>query len=188
MSGPLASPLLSIAAVVGLAGALVFGYRAWSGHQQRIGEERVTQRYEAAIAQQKSKAAHALAREIRNTIDLERQLAAARENQEENDATNKRTMADLRDRLRAASADTGRLRDPNAVAARCGGSGDRTEGTATAGADGGAGDAAEAGGLLSAQLSGLLQRLAAEADEVNIAYIACRADAVNVRATIWQGE
>lgn len=169
-----------------LAG-LVVGYRAWAAHQQRVGEDRATERYNAAIAAQKVKAAHDLAREIGRALDLERMLAEQRNKLEKEDASNQRTVADLRARLRAAAvvsaADPApRLRDPHAEPAGCGRGGGSAEGTATAAADGGAGDGSQTGGLLSAPLTRLLERITAEADAVNIAYIACRADAMAARA------
>jgi TolA-binding protein len=81
----------------------------------------------------------------------------------------------------AADRNGGRLRDPNASGG-CGRGG--AEGEAPAAAGDHQGHGAEAAGLLSTQLSGLLQRLTREADEVSDAYAACRADDLSIRRAL----
>lgn len=162
--------------------ALGLGYVAWADHQQEIGEQRATTRYNAAIAKQKDEARQLLAAEAAKTRAAERALRDFKDQRELEDGQNKVTVADLERRLRVAAGPGQRLRDPNA--AGCGRGGGGPESAAAAGASDRAADAAEAGGLLSAQLTGLLQRLTREADDINLAYASCRADALSVRQAL----
>lgn len=167
--------------VLGLVAlALITGFVGYGELRASQAEEATSARYEAAIAQLKVKAAGELAAETRKVLEAERRLAAAVAAQEDQDAKNRNTVADLQRRLRAAAGAGQRLRDPNA--AGCGSGGGGAASAAAAHADDRAADAPETGGLLSAQLTGLLERLTREADEINAAYISCRADAQAVRA------
>jgi hypothetical protein len=113
---------------------------------------------------------------------LQKRIDQQRHEQEIKDAQHKKLIAAANARLHdLAARNDGRLRDPNAEGAGCGRSGGGAEGSAAAGPGSGAGDAAQAGGLLSVQLSGLLQRLEDEADAINRAYSFCRSDAMTVR-------
>lgn len=87
------------------------------------------------------------------------------------DEQNKATIADLGKRL----SDLGRLRDPNAKAPRCGGSGGSTTGQAAANTGTGAGNPAEEDGLISEPLARLLRGEAGEADTLNDAFASCKA-------------
>ena len=169
-------------AAAGLAVALSFAYFAWRDHQRDIGSDRERAKWEQAIAMQKAEAASLLAAEKDKTAIAERTLAEFKNRQEIEDAQNRTTISTLERRLRDAAGPAGRLRDPNA--AGCGSSGGGAAGEASSGASDRAADAAPAGGLLSVQISDLFGRLLREADEVNIAYAACRADALNIRATL----
>jgi hypothetical protein len=113
--------------------------------------------------------------------ELQAKLNDAHRAQEIKDANNQAAVDKARADLRAArAAHGGRLRDPNATGGGgCGGAGAAAGPGAGAGA--GAAGAGEAGGLLSVQLSDLLARLTGEADDINRAYAACRADAYTVR-------
>ena len=158
-----------------LAAALVAGYHAWANHLQAIGEQRTTLRYEAALAQQKADAAALLATETAKVREAERRARELLIKQEKRDAKNRKTVAGLEGRLAALAGPDGRLRDPNAQPG-CGGSGAGPEGAPPAGAADRPGDGAQAGGLLSAELSGLLRARLIEADAINLAYTSCRAD------------
>lgn len=106
--------------------------------------------------------------------DVERKLQELADVQAIKDAKHVRTVADLTGRLAAlVSSGAGRLRDPN-QASGCGSGGGSPAPSATASTSPGADNGAQTGGLLSAQLTGLLQRLTEEADTVNNAYISCR--------------
>ena len=164
--------LLSVLALG--AALLLFGHREYNR-----GIQTATDHYEAALGRQKTDAAQLLASETAKVLQVNLALQQATQKQELQDAKNKTTIADLADRLRAAAGPAGRLRDPNA--AGCGGSGDSAPSDFASAASGGADDGAEAGGLLSGQLTGLLRRLTREADDINAAYVACRADAYTVR-------
>lgn len=158
-----------------LAGALWLGYGAWREHQQDIGEQRATQRYKAALAVQKTQAAELLATETTRANEAERRARELIAQQEKRDAKNLKTIGALDARLRALAGPDGRLRDPHAAPGRwCGGGG--PEGAPPAGPADRPADKPEAGGLLSAELSGLLRARLTEADQINLAYASCRAD------------
>lgn len=161
---------------------LYFGYDPWSAHQQGIGETRATVRYNGAIKQQKDEAAMLLIAESTKAEVAERALNDFKTNQELKDAANKNTVAGLENRLRYAAGAAGRLRDPNTTGCRGGGGGSKSVDPASA--DLGAEDTAEAGGLFSVGATALLQRLTREADDINIAYASCRADAMNMRKAL----
>ena len=167
--------LILIAAV----GALALGYVAWVDHQQDIGEARATERFTAATDRQKAEAERVLAVEVEKVAAAQAALQEFKNQQEIKDAGNQKTVAALSTRLRDLAGPAGRLRDPHAGGCG-GGGGDAPAATAPAPGDR-ADDAAEAGGLLSKQLTGLLQARFREADEINTAYISCRADAFAVR-------
>lgn len=162
------------------AGAMALGYFAWASHQQDIGDARATARWTRAIEDQKTKAAKVLAVEVAKVAAVERTLKDAKNKQEIQDAAHQKTVAGLSARLRGLAGPAGRLRDPNA--AGCGGGGSGAADPATPAPGDRADDYTKAGGLLSAQLSGLLQRLIREADDINNAFASCRADAFAVRS------
>ncbi|HCY15254.1 MAG: hypothetical protein A2Z93_04055 [Curvibacter sp. GWA2_64_110] len=158
-----------------LAGAIVLGYQTFVDHQQAIGEQRATDRYEIALSKQKVDAARLLAAETARANEAERRARELLAEQEKRDAKNLNTVAGLQGRLRALAGPAGQLRDPNAQPGRGCGSGGAQGAPATGATDRPA-DGAETGGLLSAELSGLLQTRLTEADQINIAYASCRAD------------
>lgn len=168
--------IAALIAFIALAAAVL----AYGEHREAYGVQVTTDHYEAAIKAKDAEAATKLADETEKTRLLERALQAARNNQELKDANNQKTVTDLSDRLRRAAGQSGRLRDPNAVAG-CGPSGSGAPGAAAATPGDRPADAPQAGGLLSAELTGLLQRLQREADEINGAYDSCRADSYAVR-------
>lgn len=163
--------------VLAVLGSFV-GYGEWRASSATAAEN---QRWEGAVSKLKAAAATELGAEIRKTLEAERKLSAALAAQEKTDADNAKTVADLRADLRAKSRAAGGpgLRDP--FAAGCGGGGGGAPGAAVAGADSGAADAAASTGLLSEPLEQLLLKITSEADEVNLAYISCRADSQAVR-------
>jgi len=164
--------LLSLA----LAGALVLGYQTFVDHQQAIGEQRAVDRYDKALDTQKTKAAQLLATETARALTAERRERELLAQQEKTDARNLKTIGALEQRLRALAGPAGRLRDPNAKEPGCGRGGAGPAGPPPAGATDRAGDAGQTGGLLSAELSGLLRARLIEADQINLAYVSCRAD------------
>lgn len=169
-------------AIGALLAALWLGYGAWANHQQGIGQARATATYNTAIDQQKLDASATLARETGKTRDAEQALQAFKNQQELRDAKNKLVLGALADQLRAAAGPAARLRDPNA--AGCGGGGGGAPGADPARADGGAADEAADSGLLSKQLTEFLLTQAADADQMNLAYASCRADALNLREVL----
>ena len=162
---------IAFAAIV----AAVLGY----GHYQyRKGVTITTATYEAALTRQKLEAATTLATETAKVAAVTQRLNDTLHKQEIQDATNQATVAKYQADLRRMADSAGRLRDPNAGRGCSRGS---PQGDIATSAGDRAGDGAEAGGLLSKELSGLLLKLTAEADEINLAYASCRADTISVR-------
>jgi hypothetical protein len=170
--------LLLLAAVA----ALGVGYLAWADHIGNVREEKVVARYEKQIKAQKAQAILDLATETAKTQAAERGLAEFKNQREITDAKNRTTVAGLERRLRNAAGPAGRLRDPNQ--AGCGSGSGGAKDPAAASPVNRAADPAEAGGLFSAGATELLQRLTREADEINMAYSSCRADALSLRMTL----
>jgi len=173
------SPLVKVGVVLALLIAMLaclfFGVKAID---QR-GYDRAKAEATAALEAQKREASEVLATEIAKTRAAEESLRTFKLNQDNKDAQAQNTIAALSGRVRQLAGPAGRLRDPNAQG--CGGSGSGAQGEAATPAPDRPGDGAEAGGLLSAELTGLLQRLASEADAINTAYASCRADTLQVR-------
>lgn len=174
MSYPM-SLFIKAAIAVGLVLALLLALR----QVDQRGYDRAMAEATAATNALKAQAAATLASETAKTRSAEQALQAIKNTQELQDAAHQNTVADLSDRLRRLAGPAGRLRDPYAVG--CGGGSGGAPGAAATTPGDRAADTTEAGGLLSAGLSGLLQRLQREADTINIAYASCRADAYAVR-------
>ena len=169
------NPLTEIRAVVALLVLLFFGEQYIEGR----GYDRAKAEDQAAANQLKAAAAAKLANAIVNTRAAEQALQDFKNTQDLKDADYGKIVSDLSYRLRHAAGPAGRLRDPHA--AGCGGGSGGATGQTSAATGGGAANPAEAGGLLSTDLSGLLQRLQLEADTINVAYASCRADTYTVR-------
>ena len=167
--------LIKIAVVVALLAALFFGEQYIEGR----GYDRARAEDNAAIEKVKREAADTLASETNKTRTAERALQDFKNTQELQDATHQKTVADLSSRLRTLAGAPGRLRDPHALG--CGASGGGTTSEAPSAPGGRTADPAEAGGLLSKQLTEFLLGQAADADTINNAYTSCRADAFAVR-------
>lgn len=167
-------------AALALLALAVWAYVHWRDTQRGIGAAAERKVWEQAVQRQKDEARATLEDARRRVEIAEGAAAALRQEQDLKDTQNAKTVADLELRL----AHAGRLRDPNAKPARCGGSGASPGPQGTASASAGRDDAAEAPGLLSAELSGLLRNLTAEADRINIAYESSREDARNLRTLL----
>jgi hypothetical protein len=172
-----------LAAALVLAAILggIWGY----GHHQHTqglaeGDARTTARYEAALTKQKAQAQAQLDAALADKARIEAEYAHFKTQQESKDATNQTTVEGLRAQLRAAAGAAGRLRDPNA--ARCGPSSDGATPPPAGPTGDSAGYPAQATGLLSAQLTGLLEQLTSEADAINLAYASCRAERLHLDA------
>lgn len=150
----------------------------WISYERLTSAQELNKAHTSALAAQKKEAAFTLAAETERVRQLQGALKIAADMLEKAYAVNKVQVADAAAALAAAKRD-GRLRDPNAD--RCGGGGGSPPGPGQPPAGSGEGDKAEAGGLLSVQLSDLLGRVLREADDINIAYAACRADALSAR-------
>lgn len=168
--------IAKISAALALLAVLFFAEQYIEGR----GYDRAVAENEAAINKQKVAAVGLLLSETQRANKAERALQTFKNNQEQKDAANQKTIADLSDRLRRLADPVGRLRDPNAPG--CGRGGDSTPSAATSASGDRSADQPEAGGLLSAELGGLLQRITREADDINAAYASCRADVYAVRS------
>lgn len=167
-------------AALALLSALFFGEQYIEG----LGYSRAVAECAVRIEAQKTAATQMLAEETAKTRAAEKTLQEKINQQEIKDEKNQKTVAALSGRLRVLAGPAGRLRDPNASSTGCGGGGGGTTGAIATADGGGAADPAETGGLLSADLSGLLQRLIREADDINAAYISCRVDTSSVRGIL----
>lgn len=167
--------LVKLAAVLALLAALYFGEQYIEGR----GYDRAKAEDMAQIEAQKRAAIAELLRLTDQVHATESRLQADLQDQNTKDYNYAQTIAALSERLRAYAGPGLRLRDPHATGCGPGGTGPQSD-TATA-PDAGTTDPAQASGLLSADLTGLLQRLTREADDINAAYTSCRADAYTVR-------
>ena len=170
--------LIKIAVVVALLAALFFGEQYIEGR----GYDRARAEDTAAINKQKAEVATTLATETAKALQAERALSHLKNLQELQDADHQKTVSGLSARLRDFAGPAGRLRDPNA--AGCGGGGSGTPGEAAPAPGGRTADPAEAGGLLSKQLTEFLLSQAADADQINLAYTSCRLDALTLREVL----
>jgi hypothetical protein len=165
-----------------LMAALLLG--AWRVHHNidQGGYDRADAEWQAKVKSQKADATKLLDEERAKVAAALMSLRDFKDNQEIKDAHNKKAVTGYERRLRAAAGRAGRLRDPNAsYATRCGGGGGGPQGADTASASHRADDIAEAAGLFSVGATALLQRLTREADDINLAYASCRADALSIR-------
>ncbi len=156
--------------------AIFFGY---GQYEYRLGVKHTALVYDGAIKDQKIAADKVLAVETAKVTARDTALNDLKNQQELKDADHQKITLRLTDQLRVAAGAAKRLRDPNA--AGCGGGGGSPAGQTATGADGGAADRADAGGLLSAELTQLLQSDAKKADDINTAYASCRADSQAIR-------
>jgi hypothetical protein len=165
---------------LGIVAALVLGYFAWEKHIRNDERGKVVAEYNLKIDEQKTEARTLLIAESAKVDAANRALRDFKDNQENEDAINGKTISLLADKLHILAATSGGLlRDPNAKGCWNGSSG--AQSTTTTSTSSGAADVAQGAGVLSADLSRLLLRQASIADEVNLAYISCRADAINLR-------
>lgn len=170
---------LILLVVVLAVGAAVLGYGEL---RYAAGVKATTQTYELALGKQKVEAATRLSTEIGKVLTLERSLGELKSKLESDYEKRRMDSKVAEDALRGAAArNGGRLRDPNAG---CGRGGGGAESKAAASAGDGAKPDAEAGGLLSVQLTHLLGRVLRESDELNDAYAFCRDWSIGVEQKI----
>lgn len=167
---------LVVCLAVGLLGMLYF---AWAEKQQKIGHEAAWVEFEAALAKQKTQAQALLKTETDKVTAAQKALNDFKNTQEIKDVQNAKVVSDLTTKLR----DLGRLRDPGKTT-RCGPGSGPSEGGSPTSPSSGPNDTAEAGGLLSAELTEFLLTQAIAADQINSAYISCRDDSLNLRSII----
>ena len=165
------SILLRIGLVIALLVGLFFGYQHIIGigkHEQYLIDQ-------AIIKTMEVEAGKKLLAETNRADSLTKEPQTLKDAQDLKDSNHENTVSALASRLH----DAGRLRDPNAIGCGPGSGGPETPATGLASA--GAEDGGQTGGLLSKELTGLLNRLLEEADTINIAYASCKADSVGIR-------
>ena len=161
--------VIILGGILASLGIVYFSYEHWVKAEQAIGAAP----YIAAIEKQKIEAAATLKVLTEQVQAREKALDDFTNARNENDQVNESAISVLADKLHAA----GRLRDPRAT----GGSGPASGTQVAAGSGTGAEDATATSGLLSVEASDFLRGQAQLADEINAAYISCRADAYEVR-------
>lgn len=192
--------ILAIAVVVALVGAkkliwnkwtigtlvlLALGIGLWTVVQKWESSIRADERvivvkiYEDALTKQKEQASALLATETAKATAATKELQDFKITQEKEDAINNQTVSILADKLHAMAGTAGRLRDPYQTG--CGGGGGSAQSQTVGGTQSGQGDGAEAGGLLSPELTQFLFTKDREADAINRAYISCRSDERSLR-------
>lgn len=174
--------LWRIGGVLALASALWGGVAMWERHIRADERAKVTAVYEAAITKQKVVAAKLLAVKTAEAAAATLALQEFKDKQELQDVSNQKTVSDLSARITVLAGVNRRLRDPNQTG--CGGSGAGAQSQATSNAASGAADPPQTDGLFSAGATELLERLTREADEINVAYASCRADAIQLRQVL----
>lgn len=170
------SALAKILTALALLAAL-FGAEQYVEH---LGYTRAQAEATVALDRLKLDAAATLATETAKVVAYQNAVQSLTNALDLKDADHVKTVNTLQTRLRAAADPAGRLRDPNAPGCGGGGGGVAVGGSGASG-DRGA-DPAQAGGLLSVQLSELLQDRLTEADQINLAYASCRARLVAQQA------
>ena len=163
-------------AIAGVIAVFVAGF-VWKFRHDSIelGRAEVRAEWQAAADKQKAEAGALLASESAKVSAAEKRLREFKDSQEVRDVKASGVVNDLRGRLLAA----GRLRDP--FAGGCGTGGDTAKCATTAAPGAGASDGASDAGFLSKQFTEFLFEQARSADEVNIAFASCKADALSIR-------
>lgn len=173
---------------IGTLVALALGIGVWTAIDKWEASIRADERtivvkiYEDALTKQKKQAAALLATETAKAAAATKALQDFKITQEKEDAINEKTVSILADKLRALAGPAGRLRDPYQTG--CGVGGGNAQSQSVGGTQSGQGNGAEAGWLLSPELTQFLLTKDNEADAINLAYISCRADAGKVRAEL----
>ena len=156
-----------------LAAAILVAVLGYGHRQYSKGYKIATVEANTKIDRQKLDASAVLMKETTRANTAEHALQDFKNTQELKDVDHTKTVTGLSDQLRRAAGVAIRLRDPNAApGCRLGGGGPTSPSAAPTGAS--ADNRAEASGLLSTDLTELLQRLTREADEVNNAFASCK--------------
>ena len=160
---------------IGLAGALVVGIAARDNHIRSVERAMVVAEYNVKINAQKAEARHQLDTETARVKLLNIQLRAFKDQQENQDVINTKTVELLADKLY-----TVKLHDPSQDTG-CGSSGSSTQVAVASGASVGATNTSSGTGVFSQQLTDYLIGQARSADSINLAYISCRQTLINER-------
>jgi hypothetical protein len=166
---PIVKGVLILVVVAAVLGGTVWGVIHYGNTRYAAGQQDQVKADQLDTDKLKQQAAQEMADANAKTAALDAANKILVAHQEASDATNTATVNDLSSQLAAK-----RLRDPNANSG-CRRSGSSQLPGAQAGTATSSADTAQAGGVLSEQLTELLKRLTREADAINDAYISCRA-------------
>ena len=172
------SIFIKIGGVLALLTALFFSEQYIEG----LGAKKEVLACSAKIEAGNAQAGRDLAAATAKVADQQIKLQAMVDKQNIEDSKHAETSAILTDHIHTLAAlYAGRLRDPNASPSRGGGSCSGAVSQVAGTANDRGGNGAEANGVLSTDLTGLLQRLTKESDRINDAYTSCRSTAVKDR-------
>lgn len=163
--------LLTFIAIVGAC--MLYGH-----FQYARGVRITTLTYETAIAKQKNAAAQQLAVVTQQVEYKEQTLQAAKNTQDIKDVQHTQIVSSLSNKLRDAL--NANIRVCNS-STECGNGSSSANGKNIGNAVIGANNIASGNGILSANFADVLEQLTLDADTINNAYVACRADAIQIR-------
>ena len=175
------SIFIKIGGVLALLTALFFSEQYIEG----LGAKKEVLACSAKIEAGNAQAGRDLAAATAKVADQQIKLQAMVDKQNIEDSKHAETSAILTDHIHTLAAlYAGRLRDPNASPSQGGGSCSGAVSQVAGPAGSSPADGSQTGGLLSAELTGLLQRVQLEADAINDAYASCKSDAISIRALL----
>lgn len=160
---------------IGLIASLVLAYYSWEKHIRSDERSKVVSEYNEQIAKQKEVAWNLLEVETAKTNTANKALRDFKDQQENTDVINTKTIELLADKLHSVQ-----LRDPGQVAG-CRNGSDSSQSPVTASSSTGTADATSSTGILSTVATDFLLNQAKIADILNLAYISCRNDSINIR-------
>ena len=163
---PLIKLGLYVVAALMLVAAIYFGIH----YLEDIGRQEQLTTDQLATETAKREAANVLLQANAKVHQLEQEKQAIVDQQNLKDADHEKITNNLRSQLGASK----RLRDPYALQTGCGSGSPGGSVQSSGSADAGPANGGKTGGLLSAELTGLLDRLLSEADTINDAYASCR--------------
>lgn len=170
------SILAYLVILAGLAAAGLYWHEGQIDKAELRGAQAQKDVDQKAADTQKAEAAKLLAEETARADAVTGAFLVFKDKQESKDVQAAKITSGLKTQLAVAAGTAGRLRDPNATPCGRGQGGSSPETQTASSPSGGSSDGAKTGGVLSEELTGLLQKLTGEADEINTAYASCRAD------------
>ena len=157
-----------IALLIALTG-LVLGVNHWVSGERDVAFKAGAASIQKLWDKDREQANQALIAANNQVVQKEHELQIALSKQEVKDANAKKTITQLATQLASMQ-----LRDPNAAHSV-------KPNNSSASTNDSRNDTSETNGLLSEELTGLLQSLTRDADEINAAYASCQQNAFEVR-------